>query len=96
MVIGKLAANCQLNTVNYKRRNKIGRNPNLNMNFIRLFLFLLIFTFITNLQAQQRKCGSVEHTQELMKNPEYQQDFRKRMAAFNRLQSKDFPIKAGL
>ncbi len=55
------------------------------MNFLRLFLTLLTFTFLSNLSAQERKCGSTEHTQQLMNNPEYVQNFRERMAAFNRV-----------
>ena len=55
------------------------------MNFLRLFLTLFTFTLITNLSAQERKCGSTEHTAILMKDPAYQQDFRERMAAFNRV-----------
>lgn len=55
------------------------------MNFLRLFLTLLTFTILTNVSAQERKCGSTEHTQNLMQNPEYVKDFRERMAAFNRV-----------
>ena len=55
------------------------------MKFLRLFLTLLTFFILTNLSAQDRKCGSTAHTQSLMTQPEYQQNFRERMAAFNRV-----------
>lgn len=55
------------------------------MNFLRLFLTLLTFTFFTNINAQERTCGSVGHSQELMKSPEYQANFQARMAAFKRV-----------
>ena len=55
------------------------------MNFLRLFLTLLTFFTLTNLSAQDRKCGSTEHTKNLMTQPEYQQNFRERMAAFKQV-----------
>ena len=55
------------------------------MKVLHLFLTLLTLLTLNNLSAQERKCGSTEHTKSLMENPEYQQNFRERMSAFNRL-----------
>ncbi len=55
------------------------------MKFLRLFLTLFTFTLLSSLAAQERKCGSTEHTAILMEDPAYQQNFRARMAAFNAL-----------
>lgn len=55
------------------------------MKFLRLFLTILTFFILTNLFAQHKKCGSTEHTQQLMNQPDYQQNYRERMAAFNRV-----------
>ncbi len=55
------------------------------MKFLRLFLTLLTFFTLTNLSAQEQKCGSTEHTENLMTQPEYQQNYRERMAAFKQV-----------
>ena len=49
------------------------------------FLILILSIFLSvSVDAQPRKCYSDEHTENLMKNPEYAKDFRKRLAAFNK------------
>ncbi len=55
------------------------------MKIVRLLLILLTFLTVINLPAQRRSCGSVAHMEALMKNPEYQKDFRARMAAMKKL-----------
>ena len=55
------------------------------MKFLRLFLTLLSFSILTYLSAQERKCGTTEHTKNLMESPEYQQNFQERMAAFKQV-----------
>ncbi|MEM6318543.1 MAG: T9SS type A sorting domain-containing protein [Bacteroidota bacterium] len=55
------------------------------MNFLRLFLTFISFSILQGITAQERKCSSTEHHHHLMENPEYAENFRVRMAAFNRL-----------
>lgn len=65
--------------------SRLKKNCSIFMNSLRLLLTLLTLTIFTILPAQEKKCASTEHMQELMKDPNYQQNFRERMAAFNRV-----------
>ena len=45
---------------------------------------ILIFFFTITTQAQYQKCASTEHTEKLMQNPAYEQDFRARLSAYTK------------